>query len=302
MYKDILFLDGIQSDFLQSIEKFIEEWESELSYIEVSTSGSTGVPKVVRLDKDDVIASAKATGAFFRFAKGDCMLLNLSPDYIAGKLMIVRAIVHDMKIIVVPLKGNPLDMLQEFPEKISFAAFVPAQVECILDDKTSRGLYEEIENVIIGGAEINNKLEVKIQRLKNNNFASFGMTESITHFALRNISDGDGVYKCLEGVKIKSDYRSCLILCQLFSKDCDIQSNDMIALLSETAFKWIGRIDNIINSGGIKLNPETIEKEIESFLPSRRFYVSAIKDNEFGKKPVLVLEGGSCLSRMKKFF
>ena len=103
MYKNIVFLDGVQTDFLQSIEEFIHEWENDSTYIEVKTSGSTGEPKKIILDKADVIASAKGTGKFFGLKKNGSLLLNLSPDYIAGKLMIVRAIVHEMNIIVVPL-------------------------------------------------------------------------------------------------------------------------------------------------------------------------------------------------------
>ncbi len=288
MHKSIVLCDGISSDYLQEIDFFLKEWESDSPTIMVSTSGSTGVPKQILLDKRRVKASALATGAFFKFKKGQTMLLNLSPTYIAGKLMIVRALEHDMRILVAPVSKNPLLSLGN--QLVDFAAFVPYQVEAILANETTRKKYEKIGQVIIGGAPISVKIEDELRGLKNQSYATFGMTETITHIALKNVTNGDNYYKCLPGITVEQDERDCLVINKNAISN-DLITNDIITLIDAHKFQWHGRIDNVVNSAGVKLFPEELEKKIAELFSENRFYFIGRKSAVFGEELILLIEG-----------
>lgn len=300
MFKDIVLLDGISHEYLQSIENFLAEWESYSPVISVSTSGSTGTPKTIEFNKKQAEASAKYTGRFFDFKPGDAVLLNLSPNFVAGKLMLVRVLTHQMKIVVAPLNSNPLLALKDFPHKIKLAAFVPLQVEEILSHENSKGLFNEIENVIIGGASISELLEKKIAAQKTKSFATFGMTETLTHFALRPVDGKTDFYTCLPGITISKDDRNCLVVNRNEILSESLITNDIIELIDETHFRWSGRFDNLINSGGVKIIPEADEKLIESLFGNTRFYITSKSNNKFGEEVVLVLEGDALNSTVEK--
>lgn len=300
MFKDIVLLDGITDEYLHSIENFLVEWESYSPLIWVSTSGSTGVPKTIEFSKKQAEASAKYTGRFFDFKPGDAVLLNLSPNFVAGKLMLVRALTHDMKIVVAPLNSNPLLTLKDFPHKIKLAAFVPHQVEEILSQENSKRVFNEIENVIIGGASISESLEQKIAAQKTKSFATFGMTETLTHFALRPVDGNTDFYTCLPGITISQDDRNCLVVNKNEILSDPLVTNDLIELIDETHFKWNGRFDNLINSGGVKIIPEVDEKLIESLFGNTRYYITSRSHEKFGEEVVLVLETDSLSAAIEK--
>ncbi len=300
MFKDIVLLDGISDEYLQSIENFLAEWESYSPLISVSTSGSTGTPKTIEFNKKQAEASAKYTGRFFDFKPGDLVLLNLSPNFVAGKLMLVRALTHDMKVVVAPLSSNPLLNVKDFPNKIKLAAFVPHQVEEILSHENSKRLFNEIENVIIGGASISESLEKNIAAQKTKSFATFGMTETLTHFALRPIDGKTDFYTCLPGITISQDERNCLVVNKNEILSEALITNDIIELIDETHFKWKGRFDNVINSGGVKIIPEEDEKLIESLFGNTRFYITSKSNHKFGEEVVLVLESDPLTSTVEK--
>lgn len=288
MLKNIHFCDGLTDDYLQDIKSFIEEWKSAADEILVQTSGSTGPPKTIRLLKSKVKASAKATGTFFNFQANQTALLNLSPNYIAGKLMLVRAIEFGMKLIVAPNDKDPLCSIPM--QAIDFAAFVPYQLKAILSNPSSRAKYEAIKNVIIGGAAIDSKLENALIQLSNQNYATFGMTETITHFALRSISNQEDYFTCLPGISVGINEAEGLII-HKNEITPEIQTNDRVELLDDRRFKWLGRLDNIVNSAGIKISPELIEKRIENQIPDNRFYFMGRKSDTFGEELVLYIEG-----------
>lgn len=288
MHKNIVLCDGLSPDYLQEIELFLTEWQSPTDFIEVDTSGSTGNPKTIKLSKKKILASAKATGSFFGFNAKQSLLLNLSPKYIAGKLMLVRALAHNMQIYVVPASQNPLLHLRN--HQPSFAAFVPYQVAAILDNEITRTLYEGIPKVIIGGAPIPLALEKSLAKLKNDSYATFGMTETITHIALRKIEETQLPYTCLPGIKVSADENNCLIIHQNAVTE-RIVCNDVVEILDDSTFHWIGRADFIINSGGIKINPEKLERIMEPFLGGKRFYFHGRPSAVFGQEVVLYVEG-----------
>lgn len=287
MLNDLILLDGVSNDHLQGIKQFINEWNDESYEIEVETSGSTGSPKKIKLLKSAVRKSAQATGLFFDLQPGQTALLNLSVNYIAGKLMIVRAIEHQMNLVVAPLNDNPL--LNEYEGIIDFAAMVPAQVKSVLESGESSEKLKKIKNIIIGGAPLNPQIENELTTLDCRCFVTFGMTETITHFALRKV--GTPIYRCLPGFKCSIDDRSCLVLAENEILPEPLITNDIIDLIDAETFKWRGRYDFVINSGGVKIHPEKVEKMIGHLFPNNRFYVTSKQDDQFGEIAILLIEG-----------
>lgn len=288
MHKSIDLCDGLSPEYLQEIENFIAEWESSSDFITVNTSGSTGTPKSIQLKKEHVRASAIATGNFFNFQVGQSVLLNLSPHYIAGKLMIARALIHDMRIFVAPLDQNPL--LNVTLAEIDFGAFVPYQIQAILSDPISTANYSKIKNVIIGGAPLALEWQQKLMLLSNSSYITFGMTETITHFALQHICKQEDFFTCLPGFTIEKDDRGCLVI-----QDNPISerlvTNDLIELMNDGQFKWLGRLDFVINSGGIKISPEQVEFKLAHLFPSRAYFIHGRESAIFGQEVVLYIEG-----------
>lgn len=294
MLSDLVVSDGVSDDFLREVKAFIKEWQNEETFIEVQTSGSTGTPKLIQLEKDRVRASANATASYFSLEQGKTALLNLSPQYIAGKLMIVRAYEHQMRLVLAPLSDNPLLQVQE--QEIDFAAFVPSQVKAIIEDDSSRKALQNLGTSIIGGAPLDGATENALVRLNVNAYATFGMTESITHFAVRKV--GTPVYHCLPAFEISTDERSCLVLHSNKVIAETIYTNDVIDLIDRQSFKFLGRHDHVINSGGVKIHPEKVEKMIAHLIPDNRFYVTSKQDDKFGEVAVLVVEGDVDVERL----
>lgn len=288
MHKSIDLCDGLTDQYIEEIENFIAEWESQSEFIEVHTSGSTGKPKVIQLAKSQIEQSALATGKFFNFKSGDRILLNLSPNYIAGKLMLVRALIHDMRILVAPLDQNPLINLPYL--EIDFAAFVPYQIQAILSNPDTAKKYEKLKKVIIGGAPLNPEWTEKIAALSNANYATFGMTETITHFALKRIAKDIDFYTCLPGIHISTDQRGCLVIEKNQITD-RLVTNDLITLIDTNRFIWKGRFDHVINSGGIKISPEEVEQKLAGLLKGYNYFIIGRKNETYGEEVVLYIEG-----------
>jgi len=290
MYKDILFLEGVKQSTRQNVLNFVKNWNSKDDYITVNTSGSTGKPKQIKIPKSRVKASAQATIDFFDLKPSQTILMSLSAEYIAGKMLIVRAIENNMTLIIAPICSNPL--LNPIGHKIHFSAFVPLQVQTILADNVSKANYELIDQVIIGGGVINRELEKHILTLTNSNFATYGMTETISHVALRNISNSEVHYTALPNVSFKTNSIDCLLInAPLINPIVELETTDVVELLNSKQFIWKGRSDFVINSGGIKIHPELLEKKIEHLIPKNRYYFSSLKNDLLGEQLILKIEG-----------
>ena len=270
---------------------FILQWISEEEYIKVKTSGSTGKPKEMKFAKKAMVASAKLTGNFLNLQKGDKALLCLPMGFIAGKMMVVRAFVRGLDLVPVEPSGNPL---QEINGIFDFAAMTPMQVFNILNDTNGIEKLNKIKNLIIGGGEINPKLEKRLKLLKNNTYHTYGMTETLTHIALRKINgeNRNDSFMALKNIWFEQDERNCLIIHSPHISNEKIITNDIVTLKSKTKFEFLGRFDNIINSGGIKIIPEIIENKLEAFI-NQRFFIYGQPDEKLGEKIVLVIEGKS---------
>ncbi|MBK7128329.1 MAG: AMP-binding protein [Crocinitomicaceae bacterium] len=296
MYKGIYMTEGITESYIEEVNNFIRSFESYEPRFDIQTSGSTGAPKTISFSKNQVIASAQFTGAFFQFNSTDAVLLNLSPRFVAGKLMIARALTYKMKLLLAPVSENPLLHMDKFPFPIKLAAFVPHQVEAILNNERTRNLYNQIEHVLIGGTHIHPQLEKHIARQNNKAWASFGMTETLTHIALRLIDGKTKDYTCLPGYQISTDQNQCLVVEPNAVVEKQLFTHDIIELTTQNSFHWLGRFDHVINSGGIKIFPETDEKLIASLLSDHPFYISSASDVKYGEIPVLVVENLSLSS------
>ncbi len=270
---------------------FIIDWLSDSDTIKVNTSGSTGTPKTISLLKEHVKASAEATNRFFDLKKGDNALLCLPVKYIAGKLMIVRAILGRYNLYCVEPTLSPA-----FEEAaIDFSAMTPAQVSSLLKSEEGSGLLNTIDKLIVGGDKIPSALEKKLQDVKTKVWHTYGMTETITHVALRRVN-GDmasPAYTPMENVSISQQDGRIVIDAEHLGVR-NLVTNDLAVFNNDGSFKVLGRIDNVVVSGGVKLFPEEIEKKLEGVC-SKPFYFSGKADEIFGAKLIMYVESSEAL-------
>lgn len=242
-----------------------------------------------------MINSALATGDFFGLAAGDRALLCLPSNYIAGKMMLVRAMVLGLKLDYVEPHTQPLS---EVRKTYDFCAMVPMQLQASLKQ------LHKLRKLIVGGAPIGMALHGQLQRQKTQIFETYGMTETSTHIAAKKVNMVDrGVdkayFKTLPNITVSQDKRNCLVIEAPSIFDGKIVTNDVVKLVSETGFHWLGRHDNVINSGGVKLFPEQIEAKLTNLITSR-YFVGGIPDEQLGEKLVLVIEGKGDVEKIKE--
>ncbi|MFD0975887.1 AMP-binding protein [Salinimicrobium gaetbulicola] len=264
---------------------FLLDWLNDKDYVEVKTSGSTGAPKTIRIKKQFMINSAKATGRFFDLPAGTTALHCLPVDFIAGKMMLVRAILLGWEIDLRLPKANPLDQVFKIYD---FCAMTPFQ----LDNSLSR--LHLIRKLIVGGGAISSTQKNLVQGLATEVYETYGMTETVTHIAARRVNPkkmkSDPIpFTVLPNVSISTDDRDCLVIKAPQLSEIEIVTNDVVELLTSKTFIWKGRYDNVINSGGVKLHPEQIETKLEPIIPSR-FFVTSLPDPSLGEKLVLMVE------------
>ena len=264
-------------------DRFIKQWNDSNDYIVAHTSGSTGTPKEIKLLKSDMIVSARATCRFFNIDSRSLLVSPLSADYIAGKMMIVRAIVSDASLAMTEPTNRP--DLSRF-EHIDLLPVVPSQVDAILADTSN---VNRIKHLLVGGGKTDEPLEHRIKSSGIDAWASYGMTETCSHVAVRRLGNPDSCYHALPGITFTTDTESCLAIhADGFSWKA-LQTNDIVALIDNKSFRWIGRRDNIINSGGIKIVPELVEQKI-SHLIDVPLYIIGRPDSKWGEAIVLYLE------------
>lgn len=269
---------------INDVRSFIDEWNSGLDFVESKTSGSTGKPKTLRLLKKHMIASAQMTGDFLNLKENDSALLCMSIATIAGKMMIVRAIVLDLNLIVTDINSTPL---KNTTRKIDFAAMVPMQVEGSLNELSL------INKLIVGGGVISNHLWNAISESECLAYQTFGMTETISHIAMRRVSNELTNYRILPGVEIAVE-EGCLSINAPDLGVENLHTNDQVEIYEDGSFKWLGRKDFVINSGGIKIHPEVIEDKLEGLI-QQPFFAIGLPDDTFGEKLILCIEGDASI-------
>jgi O-succinylbenzoic acid--CoA ligase len=266
-------------EYESSVGDFILDWFDKKSYMEMNTSGTTGAPKLIRIEKQAMLESALATGDFFDLSPGNKVLHCLPMKYVAGKMMFIRAFILGLDMKFVAPSSHPLENIDE---KFDFCAMVPLQAKNSLKD------LRKVKKLIIGGGKVHKALEQELMKLPIKIYETYGMTETITHIAAKKI--GEKAFTVLPNLTVSADERQCLVIDAKYISDEKIVTNDLVNILSDKQFEWIGRIDNVINSGGIKLIPEKIEEKLSTLIP-RRYFVYGKPDTTLGQKIVLYVEG-----------
>ena len=273
---------------------FLEAWFNNDNSVEVATSGATGTSKKLFIQKDHMVNSAIATGNYFDLKSGTRALLCMSPNYIAGKMMLVRALVLGWELDVVAPSSKPLS---GDTGTYDFSAMVPLQVEHSLNE-----LYK-IDTLLIGGSHLPSTLREKLQDMECSVYESYGMTETVTHMAIRQVNGlaewERQLFKVLPNVQISTDARGCLMIQAPNLSNDTVVTNDLVHIESDDSFELLGRADNLVNSGGIKLIPEQIEKKLGAVIQGD-FFVAGLDDERLGQKLVLVIEGADVEDGLKE--
>jgi O-succinylbenzoic acid--CoA ligase len=265
-----------------AIGKFILEWLDGNDFITVKTSGSTGTPKNIPLQKEHVFNSAEATVTYFDLKENTKALLCLPSEYIAGKMMLVRAMTAGWDLHTVAPDKNPLENIDG---EFDFTAMVPYQVFHSLVD------LHKVKKLIIGGGAVPWKLEKELQKCKTHIFATYGMTETISHIAVRplNGKEKSTIFSALPKVNFLQTENDCLQIQAPEISEEIVVTNDVVELVSPTSFKFLGRIDNVINTGGVKVHPETVEEKLSLHI-NQSFFIASEKDEALGERVILIIE------------
>jgi O-succinylbenzoic acid--CoA ligase len=240
-----------------------------------------------------MIASAKATLEKLDLLPGNTALLCLPTRYIAGKMMIVRCLVGNLKLIAREPRGNPIKDLRRH---IDFSALVPFQLHNILNSTEELTRLNQFKAILIGGGPLSGLIENRCLNLKPAIYHTYGMTETSTHIALRRINGPNRsvLFETLPGIYITTDSRNCLVIQGDVTGGDKLVTNDVVELYSEKQFRWLGRFDHIINSGGIKIIPEELENKISELFRGSEFeynyFISGVDDQKLGQKVILVIE------------
>ncbi len=285
-----------ENTYFKRVFDLISYWNSNSETLELQTSGSTGNPKIIVGSRARIVASIEMTRKAFNLHDNDLFFCCLNVNYIAGIMMVFRALHIGANLLVVEPTSNPLLNLgnQEYLlSKVKvFHSFVPLQIETILKNPKSAILLNSAKAIIIGGASINSMLSKMCSELFVPIYATFGMTETLSHIAIRDLRKEGESFKILEGVTIEVNTKNCLRINAASTSNEWIQTNDVVELIDNSSFIVRGRIDNIINSGGVKIQLEEIERKIEEKLNlDSRFFCFGIRDELLGQKLILIIEG-----------
>lgn len=290
-----------------TLEDFLSEWNNDSDRVLVHTSGSTGKPKPMMVEKKRMLNSARITCDFLGLKPGDSALLCMSLDYIAGKMVVVRSIERHLHLISVSPSGHPLKNIdlkdvngKDVNGEITFAAMVPMQVYNTLQVPEERERLTHIRHLIIGGGAIDASLEKELQALPGNIaiWSTYGMTETLSHIALRRINGAETSewYQPFDSVKISQTEEGCLVIDAPLVCAETLVTNDIVEIESyiynkveKTRFRIKGRKDNVICSGGIKIQIEEVEALLKPHL-EKPFMLAKKKDEKFGEIAVLLTE------------
>ena len=280
-----------------TLEDFLSEWNNDSDRVLVHTSGSTGKPKPMMVEKKRMLNSARITCDFLGLKPGDSALLCMSLDYIAGKMVVVRSIERHLHLISVSPSGHPL---KDVNEEITFAAMVPMQVYNTLQVPEERERLSRIRHLIIGGGAIDAALEQELQALPGNIaiWSTYGMTETLSHIAMRRINGDEPSewYQPFDSVHISQTEEGCLVIDAPQVCAETLVTNDIVEIepyiynkVEKLRFRIKGRKDNVICSGGIKIQIEEVETLLKPHL-EKTFMLAKKKDGKFGEIAVLLSE------------
>ncbi len=279
-----------------TVDEFIAQWHDASDTVEVHTSGSTGTPKVMLVEKRRMLASARMTCDFLGLKPGDTALLCMSVDFIAGKMMVVRAMERGLRLMTVNPSSHPLampDFSDEMGRKLDFSAMVPMQVYSSLQVPREREILGKIRHIIIGGGPLDMSLENELRGFENAIWHSYGMTETLSHIALRRVSGNaaSSWFTPLPGVTLSVNDDQCLVIDAPHLCPDRLVTRDVVEMEQGTQrFKVLGRIDNVIITGGVKVHIEQVEQALAPHIHSP-FLITKSPDPKFGEVVVMLLQG-----------
>lgn len=283
-----------RSPFEDSTFAFIRAWLSGEENFDIQTSGSTGTPKMISISRNQMIVSSRRTSEKIGIQKNWSALVCIDTRYIGGKMMLARCLTLGLRIVAVDPTANPLVRIP-VDRCVQFTALVPYQVRAILESKHPH-LLNNPEKILVGGAPLSASICAQLDRLQCECYETYGMTETVSHVALRlvNTKRKQPYFEALPGIGIDQDDRDCLVIRADYLPEPAV-TNDLVELVGPGQFVWRGRFDAVINTGGVKVVPERVEKELEKIFHlhgfTHRFFIAALPDEKLGHKVVLVLEG-----------
>lgn len=270
-----------------TLDEFVSDWQSDSPTLLVHTSGSTGKPKPMLVEKRRMEASARITCGFLGLRAGDTALLCMPLDYIAGKMVVVRSLVWGLRLVAVEPSGHPLKGLTESP---TFAAMVPMQVYNSLKVEEERRLLRGITHLIIGGGAVNSDMAEELRGFPNAVWSTYGMTETLSHIALRRLSGAEASewYEPFDGVGVTTNADGCLVIDAPAVCAQPLVTNDIAEIAPDgRRFRIRGRRDNVVCSGGLKLQIEEMEARLQPHL-NVPYMISKCPDDKFGEAVVLL--------------
>ena len=272
-----------------TFDDFLKEWNSNCPTLTIQTSGSTGKPKKIIVEKARMLASARMTCDTLNLKKGDTALLCMPLEYIAGKMMAIRSIEREMTLISIPPCSNPLRHFIGTTQKIDFAAFVPLQIAKILENEDEKQLLAKIGTVLIGGGTIDKHIEAELKNFPTHIYSTYGMTETLSHIALRRISGESASqwYTPRPQVHVELSKENTLIITAPHLSITLLKTNDIAELNEKGEFRILGRTDNTINTGGIKIQIEDIEHLLHQ-TGLTDFLITSTLDKTYGETIVLL--------------
>lgn len=284
-----------------ALQDFLEEWNSQSPTITVHTSGSTGTPKQLLVEKRRMLASARMTCDFLGLQPGDTAFLCMPMQYIAGKMMVVRSIERDLHLIAVEPSGHPLAHPLHDIQGELFGAMVPLQVWNSLQIPAEREQIKRFHQLIIGGGSISSELEQELRTFPNAVWSTYGMTETLSHIAMRRLSGPHATkwYTPLPGIKIGQDENQCLTIQAPELNEEKLFTHDIVEINAKGQFIVKGRLDNVICSGGIKIQIEEVEEQL-SFIGRNSYQITAVPDSKFGEVVVLLSTRNINLQALKE--
>ncbi|WP_181308881.1 AMP-binding protein [Rufibacter sp. XAAS-G3-1] len=292
-FRESIPIDGYEAKTLE----FCKNWLQGVQEYPVQTSGSTGTPKFLELPRDRMEASAKRTLGIFGLQPEDRVLVCLNTEYIAGMMMLVRGLVGNLHMTIIEPTGNPLASVDPDAE-FDFIAMVPLQLQTILEQTPEKvAKLNQMRAILLGGAAVGKTLEEAVQKLEVPVYQSYGMTETISHIAVRRLNGAEKTdyYTAPPEVTLGQDERGCLTIWAEVTGGETLVTNDLVELLDNNSFRWLGRADNTINSGGVKVQLEKVEAALGEALAelgiSRRYFAAALPDETLGERLIAVLEG-----------
>jgi o-succinylbenzoate---CoA ligase len=281
--------------YMRTAYDFAREWLSGKEDFILYTSGSTGVPKPISVNRRQLLASVQMTYEALSLKRQLKALVCLNIRYIAGIMMLIRGLELDWELVIQEPSANPMESLEE-ELPLDFIAMVPLQLHTVLANFQTRKYLETCRMVLLGGAPVSVALEAEIKNLTLPVYQSYGMTETVSHVALRQLNGATPKpdYTMLRGIQFGTDHRGCLYLKGAVTQNQIVQTNDLVEITSENTFLWLGRIDSVINSGGIKIQLEKLDRLTEEVLMDigspTQFFNWYEPDEKLGQKLVLFIE------------